>query len=176
MEVEMDHSVSKRCLLFQDKRKISHHSMSRQACSFNLMCDDVIEIEQLISINCDAFAIINSLGKGALMAKIAFCLIPVRPEDWSLLEICWKKKYYIDTYHLVFTLLCSFQSAFHSHPLILSKLSLIADMQASISEKRKQDLLSLLLSFKSRHKCTKQQLLSRIGKFSFACKVISEYS
>ena len=46
------------------------------------------------------------------------------------------------------------------------------NIQASISEERKQDLLSLLLSFKSHCKCTKQQLLSLIGKLSFACKVI----
>ena len=25
-------------------------------------------------------------------------LIPVRPEDWNLLGICWKKQYYIDMY------------------------------------------------------------------------------
>ena len=43
------------------------------------------------------------------------------------------------------------------------------DMQASISEECTQDLLSLLLSFKSRYKCTK--LLSLIGKLFFACKV-----
>ena len=47
-----------------------------------------------------------------------------------------------------------------------------AEMQASISEDHKQDLLSLLLSFESHHNCTKQQLLSLIGKLSFACKVI----
>lgn len=57
----------------------------------------------------------------------------------------------------------------------LSFLSIIIDttkMQASISEDRKQELLSLLLSFTSHHKCTKQQLLSLTGKLSFACKVI----
>ena len=57
----------------------------------------------------------------------------------------------------------------------LSFLGIIIDtakMQASISEDRKQYLLSLLLSFKSHHKCTKQQLFSLIGKLSFACKVI----
>ena len=35
------------------------------------------------------------------MAKIdlkdAFRLIPVRPKDWNLLGIHWKKQYYIDT-------------------------------------------------------------------------------
>ena len=49
----------------------------------------------------DAFAIVNSLGKGALMAKIdlkkIFRLIPLRPENWNLLGVCWRNKYYIDT-------------------------------------------------------------------------------
>ena len=49
----------------------------------------------------DAYAIINSLGRGALMSKIdlknAFRLIPVRKEDWNLLGIYWQGKYYIDT-------------------------------------------------------------------------------
>ena len=44
------------------------------------------------SVN-DAFAIVSSLGRGTLMAKIdpwnAFCLIPVRPQDWNLLGIKW---------------------------------------------------------------------------------------
>ena len=48
----------------------------------------------------DAFTIVNTLGKGATMAKIdlktAFCLIPVRLEE-NLHGICWKKQYYIDT-------------------------------------------------------------------------------
>ena len=49
----------------------------------------------------DAFAIVSSLGRGALMAKIdlrnAFRLIPVRPQDWNLLGIKWCGKFYIDT-------------------------------------------------------------------------------
>ena len=59
----------------------------------------------------------------------------------------------------------------------LSFLGIIIDtsnMQAGISEERKQDLSSLLLSFKCRQKCTKQQLLSLTGKLSFACKVIPD--
>ena len=57
----------------------------------------------------------------------------------------------------------------------LAFLGIIIDtssMQASISEERKQDLLSSLLSFKCRQKCMKQQLLSLIGTLSFACKII----
>ena len=49
----------------------------------------------------DAFAIVSTLGRGALMAKIdlknAFCLIPVRPQDWNLLGIKWRDQFYIDT-------------------------------------------------------------------------------
>ena len=45
--------------------------------------------------------IINKLGRGALLSKIdlknAFCLIPVRQEDWNLLSIYWQNEYYIDT-------------------------------------------------------------------------------
>ena len=49
----------------------------------------------------DAYAILNLLGTGALMSKIdlknAFRLIPVHPNDWNLLGICWCNKFYIDT-------------------------------------------------------------------------------
>ena len=48
-----------------------------------------------------AFAIVNQLGRGALMAKIdlknVFRLLPIRQEDWHLLGIHWKEKYFIDT-------------------------------------------------------------------------------
>ena len=165
----------------------------------------------------------------------AFRLIPVGPEDWNLLGICWKKQYYIDTC-LPFGL-CSASFLFSQHSMTIhwtrqhrhhvcylllyldnfftagspdtnecynnlmtmlalckhinapvkpSKivgsstcllfLGIIIDttnMQASISEDHKPDLLSLLLSLKSHHKRTKQQLLSLIGKLSFGCKVIT---
>ena len=49
----------------------------------------------------DAYAILNLLGTGALMSKIdlknAFRLIPVHPNDWNLLGICWRNKFCIDT-------------------------------------------------------------------------------
>ena len=49
----------------------------------------------------DAYAILNLLGTGALMSKFdlknAFHLIPVHPNDWNLLGICWCNKFYIDT-------------------------------------------------------------------------------
>ena len=49
----------------------------------------------------DAYKILNQLGPGALMSKIdlknAFRLIPVRPEDWNLLGICWRNKFFVDT-------------------------------------------------------------------------------
>ena len=46
-------------------------------------------------------------------------------------------------------------------------------MTASISSERKQELLSVLQSMIEHRKCTKQQLLSLIGKLSFACKIVS---
>ena len=49
----------------------------------------------------DAFVIVSSLRRGTLMAKInlrnAFRLTPVRPQDWNLLGIKWRGKFYIDT-------------------------------------------------------------------------------
>ena len=49
----------------------------------------------------DAYAILNLLGTGALMSKIdmknAFRLIPVCPNHWNLLGICWRIKFCVDT-------------------------------------------------------------------------------
>ena len=49
----------------------------------------------------DAYKTLNELGPGALMSKIdlinTFRLIPVRPEDWNLLGICWCNKFFVDT-------------------------------------------------------------------------------
>ena len=45
-------------------------------------------------------------------------------------------------------------------------------MTASISDERKSLMLEKLQSFTTCKKCTKQQLLSLIGKLSFACKVV----
>ena len=45
-------------------------------------------------------------------------------------------------------------------------------MTASISNEQKQELLSSIQSMMECRKCTKQQLLSLIGKLSFACKVV----
>ena len=186
----------------------------------------------------DAYAILNLLGTGALMSKIdlknAFRLIPVHPNDWNLLGICWRNKFYIDTClpfglrsapflfnqlsvaihwilqhkysvcHLLHYLddfftagapdssecqnnleamlsLCQKINA----PVKLTKvegpstnitfLGIVINtvtMTASISSERKQELLSALQSMIERRKCTKQQLLSLIGKLSFACKVV----
>ena len=50
----------------------------------------------------DAISIIQSLGKGAFMAKTdlksAFRLIPVHPDDWNLLGIYWQSRYFVDMY------------------------------------------------------------------------------
>ncbi len=45
-------------------------------------------------------------------------------------------------------------------------------MQASITQDRKQELLTDLSDLRSRHTCTKYHLLSIIGKLAFACKVV----
>ena len=50
----------------------------------------------------DAISIIQSLGKGAFMAKTdlksAFPLIPVHSNDWNLLGIYWQSRYFVDMY------------------------------------------------------------------------------
>ena len=47
----------------------------------------------------DAINIIQSLGRGAFMAKTdlksTFHLIPIHPDDWSLLGIYWQSQYYV---------------------------------------------------------------------------------
>ena len=44
--------------------------------------------------------ILNKLGPGAIMGKIylknAFCICPVRKEDWALLGVHWRGQYYVD--------------------------------------------------------------------------------
>jgi len=186
----------------------------------------------------DAFAIISALGKGAVMAKIdlknAFRLIPVRPEDWNLLGIQWRDRFYIDiclpfglrsapslfnqladaihwslqhnhgvrhvlhylddffTAGLPGTTECSdnLQAMLSlcnniSAPVKTSKvegpstqltfLGIVIDtehMTASISLERKADLLLSIQSLRKKDKCTKHQLLSLVGKLSFACKVV----
>ena len=183
----------------------------------------------------DAYAIVNSLGTGALMSKInlknAFRLIPVHPRDWNLLGMQWRGKFYIDTF-LPFGLRFLFnqlsvvihwilQQKYSIHHLLhylddiftagapasqecssnlstmlslchrinapvkpskiegpttrLTFLGILIDtstMTASITDDRKQDLISSLRSLLQQSKCTKRQLLSLIGKLSFACKVI----
>ena len=45
-------------------------------------------------------------------------------------------------------------------------------MTAGISPKCKEDLLLLIQFLRKKNKCTKHQLLSLVGKLSFACKVV----
>ena len=186
----------------------------------------------------DAYAIVNSLGTGALMSKIdlknAFRLIPVCPRDWNLLGMQWRGKFYIGTFlpfglrsapflfnQLSVVIHWILQQKYSIHHLLhylddfftagapasqecssnlstmlslchrinapvkpskiegpttrLTFLGILIDtstMTASITDDRKQDLVSSLRSLLQQSKCTKRQLLSLIGKLSFACKVI----
>ena len=47
-----------------------------------------------------AIEMVSKLGKGALMGKLdiksAYCICPVRKEDWDLLGIMWKGHIFID--------------------------------------------------------------------------------
>ena len=57
----------------------------------------------------------------------------------------------------------------------LTFLGIVIDtdsMTAGISPERKKDLLSSIQFLRQKNKCTKHQLLSLVGKFSFACKVV----
>ena len=45
-------------------------------------------------------------------------------------------------------------------------------MEANITDERKQSLLQELTMLQHRHKCTKRELLSLIGKLSFLCKIL----
>ena len=57
----------------------------------------------------------------------------------------------------------------------LTFLGIVIDtekMTASISDERKSLMLEELQSFSTQKKCTKRQLLSLIGKLSFACRVV----
>lgn len=50
----------------------------------------------------DAISILQQLGPGSFMAKTdlksAFRLMPIHPDDWNLLGICWQSQYYVDLY------------------------------------------------------------------------------
>ena len=57
----------------------------------------------------------------------------------------------------------------------LTFLGIVLDtitMEASISSEQKSSLLTAINSFRTSKKCTKRELLSMIGKLSFACKVV----
>ena len=57
----------------------------------------------------------------------------------------------------------------------LTFLGIVIDtegMTAGISPERKTDLILSIQSLRRKDKCTKYQLLSLVGKLSFACKVI----
>ena len=49
----------------------------------------------------DAIQLLSTWKSGALMVKVdlksAFCMVPVRHQDWVLLGIYWRDHYYVDT-------------------------------------------------------------------------------
>ena len=49
----------------------------------------------------DAVAMVSRYGKGCMMAtidlKAAFRMVPIAAEEWDLLGLHWKRKYYVDT-------------------------------------------------------------------------------
>ena len=79
--------------------RIINHLSAPQGSSINDYIDPLECSLHYCTID-EAIHICQSLGRGALMAKVdlksAFRLCPVRQEDWHLLGIKWKGKYYID--------------------------------------------------------------------------------
>ena len=183
----------------------------------------------------DAVAMVSRYGKGCIMAKIdlkaAFRMVPIAAEEWDLLGLHWKGKYYIDTC-LPFGLRSApylfnqFASALHwimatnyaadvitiwmisSWPAQLDS-PLVASQQKPCSEyvrgwvsqlpwtswkaqrppshslaspstlqqlrlppDKLQEMTILIKSWLGKHKATKRDLLSLIGKLSFAAKVV----
>ena len=49
-----------------------------------------------------ALAIVAKYGHGAYMSKgdieLAFRIMPIAPEDWYLLGICFNKRFFVDIY------------------------------------------------------------------------------
>ena len=185
----------------------------------------------------DAVAMVSRYGKGCMMAKIdlkaAFRMVPIAAEEWDLLGLHWKGKYYVDTC-LPFGLRSApylfnqFASALHwimatnyaadvihylddfllagpagqptcsesaetmlrvcerlGIPVALDKLEGPATtitflgitidttlQQLRLPPDKLQEMTILIKSWLGKHKATKRDLLSLIGKLSFAAKVV----
>ena len=113
----------------------------------------------------DAINILHMLGPNALMAKVdlknAFRLCPVHPADWPLLGIHWRNMYYINKCLLfglrsapfLFNMVAdSIQWILHHHFHVTNSFHYLDDFFFAGPQQR--------------------QLLSLIGKLSFATKVI----
>lgn len=185
----------------------------------------------------DATKLIASIGQGAYLTKIdlknTFRLVPVAKQDWQLLGIHWRGKYYVDKQlpfglrsapflfnELATALHWILQTNYCIGPIIhylddylliaptmaacqqakTAMLSLCADLRIPLSWEKVEGpstslsflgieidtvawvlrlpptkleaLLAELHHWHTRSKCTKRQLLSLIGKLSFATKVI----
>ncbi|XP_072043013.1 uncharacterized protein [Amphiura filiformis] len=150
----------------------------------------------------DATAILSHVGPDAYMCKLdikdAFRLIPVRCEDWPLLGYEWEGEYFFHTrlpfglrsspFHFTqFSSLLAWIAGHQSqHSIIPGKLEgptpiitflgieLNAPHQSlSLPPEKLQQLQQELSEWDpNRKKCTKRDLLSLIGKLSFASKCI----
>ena len=79
--------------------RLTHHLSFPRGASVN----DGISSEHSTVSYCrvdDAIALIKSLGRGCFLAKTdiksGFRIIPIRPQDYSLLGMTWQGKYYYD--------------------------------------------------------------------------------
>ena len=79
--------------------RLIHHLSAPPGLSINDFIDPASFTLTYPTID-DAFSILIDLGPNTLMAKIdlrsAFRQCPVRPEDWNLLGLCWRGKFYFD--------------------------------------------------------------------------------
>eukprot|EP00731_Ephydatia_muelleri_P000796 Em0001g796a len=151
----------------------------------------------------DAVAMVSRYGKGCMMAKIdlkaAFRMVPIAAEEWDLLGLHWKRKYYVDTC-LPFGLRSApylfnqFASALHwimatnyaadvihylddfllAGPAGQPTCSESAEtmLRLRLPPDKLQEMTILIKSWLGKHKATKRDLLSLIGKLSFAAIVV----
>ncbi|XP_055352887.1 uncharacterized protein LOC129598832 [Paramacrobiotus metropolitanus] len=150
----------------------------------------------------DAVKILTRLGPGALMAKVdlkhAFRLIPVHPADWHLLGYQFDNLYYFDivlpfglrSSPAIFNRLSDFfewivrhvanfadvlhyvDDFFFAGPANSRLCQLVMEFFFLLCEEKLRDFLSEFQVFSNAKSMTKRDLLSLIGKLSWATKII----
>ena len=77
--------------------RLIHHLSFPKGSSLN---DGISDEHTSVSYVDDAIRVMKSVGPGCFLAKTgiknAFRIIPIRPQDYNLLGICWRALYYYD--------------------------------------------------------------------------------